>query len=243
MYPHPKSPNPLESFDMSLWLVCCSSLCLKPSPWLMEKARRDLGWLPSVCHQQAIGGFTLAEVLISLAILGVIAVFTIPKILISVQTQQYNVQAKEAAAMVSAAYQKYKLSGMADANTKLENLTPYMNYVSMDTVGTIDYLYSYPLLSINCTHCFVLHSGGKLNFYNYQFTGTTSTNAIRFHYDPDGIVTDSTTVSPGRSIAFYLFYDGRLQTEGTVPAGTVTSFGQLPTSYPRPQNDPPYLQW
>ena len=53
--------------------------------------------------------FTLAELLIALAILGVIATFTIPKILDSGSNSQWNAIGKEAAAMVSGAYQSYKL--------------------------------------------------------------------------------------------------------------------------------------
>lgn len=42
-------------------------------------------------------GFTLAELLIALAILGVIATFTIPKILTTQQNSKYNAMAKEVA--------------------------------------------------------------------------------------------------------------------------------------------------
>lgn len=54
-------------------------------------------------------GFTLAELLIALAILGVIAAFSIPKVLSAQQNQTYNAIAKEAAAT----YQNYKLEPFA----------------------------------------------------------------------------------------------------------------------------------
>lgn len=50
-------------------------------------------------------GFTLAELLIALSILGVIATFTIPKVLQSQQNGKYNTMAKEAIATISQAYQ------------------------------------------------------------------------------------------------------------------------------------------
>lgn len=53
-------------------------------------------------------GFTLAELLISLAILGVIATFTIPKIIKAQQDAKFNAIAKEAATMVTGAYQQYQ---------------------------------------------------------------------------------------------------------------------------------------
>lgn len=74
-------------------------------------------------------GFTLAELLISLAILGVIATFTIPKILSSQQNGQYNAEAKEVASMISGAYQAYSLNNTVSGSTTLGALTPYMNYV------------------------------------------------------------------------------------------------------------------
>ena len=55
-------------------------------------------------------GFTLAELLIALAILGVIATFTIPKILDSGTDSKRNAIAKEIAATVSGAYQNYKIT-------------------------------------------------------------------------------------------------------------------------------------
>lgn len=46
-------------------------------------------------------GFTLAELLISLAILGIIATFTIPKLLMNQRVSAYNASAKESAASIS----------------------------------------------------------------------------------------------------------------------------------------------
>ena len=53
-------------------------------------------------------GFTLAELLISLAILGVIATFTIPKILTSQQNSQKAAVTKEVIAMISGAFTAYQ---------------------------------------------------------------------------------------------------------------------------------------
>lgn len=48
-------------------------------------------------------GFTLAELLISLAILGLIATFTIPKIMSAQQNNEYSAIAQEDIATLSAA--------------------------------------------------------------------------------------------------------------------------------------------
>jgi Tfp pilus assembly protein FimT len=55
-------------------------------------------------------GFTLAELFIALGILGMIATFTIPKVLQTQQGNQYRSAAKETAAMVSEAYAAYSLT-------------------------------------------------------------------------------------------------------------------------------------
>ena len=55
-------------------------------------------------------GFTLAELLIALAILGVIATFAIPKVLNSQQDGKLNAIGKETAAALSEAYQVYRLN-------------------------------------------------------------------------------------------------------------------------------------
>src|SRR5690349_7432884 len=86
----------------------------------------------------AESGFTLAELLISLAILGVIATFTIPKILQAQQNQQYNAVAKEAAGTITQAYQAYKLAGGDSATMNAEAISTYFNYTKLDTASQID---------------------------------------------------------------------------------------------------------
>ena len=80
-----------------------------------------------------LNGFTLAELLIALVILGLIATFTIPKVLQSQQNAQYKSSAKEVASMISGAYQ----AALSTGKNKIYvyDLTPYMNYVAVDTVS------------------------------------------------------------------------------------------------------------
>jgi prepilin-type N-terminal cleavage/methylation domain-containing protein len=181
-------------------------------------------------------GFTLAELLISLAILGVIATFTIPKILSSQQNSKYNASAKEAASMISGAYQQYSLHNTVTAATKISDITPYMNYVSVDTTTTVDYeqggstVQCWPLI------CLRMHNGGILFFDgNDNFCGTNATNAVIFYFDADAN-------GPNKSVVFYQMATGRLQTWGQL-SSTVYSGGACSPISQLAGTDPPWFSW
>ena len=164
--------------------------------------------------RSASSGFTLAELLISLAILGVIATFTIPKILNSSASGQNAAVAKEVASMVSGAFSVYSLNNTLASSTTAGALTQYMNYVSQDTSSTYTGL---PACTATASHimCLKLHNGGVLQYDDRNtFGGTTSTDALLFNVDPDG------SGSAGGA-TFVLYYNGRLTTRGVgAPGGT-----------------------
>ncbi len=172
-------------------------------------------------------GFTLAELLIALAILGVIATFTIPKILAAQQDQSYNAKAKEAAAMVSTAYQKHLLSGQLSTSSSMMSLSQYMNYLSVDTTSTIDTYQTSTTRACTGWTCLRLHNGAVIRHGGNPF-GTT-TGGVWFDVDPDGQVTDGTTNGPGKAVQFALRYNGRITTLG-VQSGD-------------PAVDPPWFSW
>jgi prepilin-type N-terminal cleavage/methylation domain-containing protein len=184
-------------------------------------------------------GFTLAELLIALAILGVIATFTIPKVLNGMQDTRNNAIAKEAAASVSAAYQLYKLNNTVTSSFTLANLIPYLNYVKQAPVGTaIDDTESGTFT--NCMvaasyPCYQLHNGAMIKIHTATtFNGTTSLNALPFFLDPDGRYGNS------KSVLFFLYYDGKIRTIGTIQPNTVNS---VSTYSPNPASDPPWFSW
>lgn len=192
-------------------------------------------------------GFTLAELLIALAILGMIATFTIPKILGAQQQSQSNTAAKEAASMIAGAYDNYKkdLGTAVPASTTLDALLPYLNYVSRLTTGTMDdhrpNNFSYDCSSASIT-CLKLHSGGVLFWDNtVNFAGTNTTNANNYiFYDPDGIESSNGIAdSPGKSVCFVLYYNGRLTSRANTLTGTVSSAG----TYNPGTHDPSWFSW
>jgi prepilin-type N-terminal cleavage/methylation domain-containing protein len=180
-------------------------------------------------------GFTLAELLIALAILGVIATFTIPKILNAQQDSKYKSMAKEAAGMVSGAMTELKMRGGLATTSTFMDLTPYMNYAAIDTTSMIDNYYTGGTRDCSDTVNFVclrLHNGAIMRSKPTQTLGSlTSSGFIFFSLDPDGRVTDGTTNGPGHAVEMYVYTDGMVRTYGTS------------RSSPNPALDPPWFSW
>ena len=180
-------------------------------------------------------GFTLAELLIALVILGVIATFTIPKVLRSQQSSEWNTKAKEMAAMLSEAYQVYKTNNTINGSTGIPDLTSYFNYVSIQNTGSIDYE---DATSASCTgnyRCMTMHNGGKIRYNTtYSFGGTALTNGTYILFDPDGI--DNNV--PG--ICFWVYSNGVIRTNATIEPNTCNSVICInPGDWP----EPPWFSW
>ncbi len=176
-------------------------------------------------------GFTLAELLIGMAILGVIATFTIVKLIGSQQTSSYNAQAHEIAAMITSAYQKAQNDGIITSSTTPAALRPYINYLTYDTSGLV----INTLTCNNSSPCIWLHNGGLLWFSNYNFAGTSNLNAIEFHFIPN-----ARSSPPPSGVQFDLYFNGFITTRGQVKVGTTSSccsYGPLPAA------DPSWFSW
>lgn len=94
----------------------------------------EMELIPSIGRKSRIAiGFTLAELLIALGILGVIATFTIPKVLSAQQETQKKAIAKEVASMITGAYQLYVKDNGYSTSISGASLVPYLNYVRIDT--------------------------------------------------------------------------------------------------------------
>lgn len=184
--------------------------------------------------RRAHKGFTLAELLIALAILGVIATFTIPKILTAQANGQNTAVAKEAASMINASYITYTLNNTLTTGTTAGALTQYMNYVATDTATAYTATATGATALQTCTStlvCLKLHNGAVLQYdTGSSFGGTGAANGIVVNLDPDGNGTQ------GR-ISFIQFYGGRLTTVGQ-NAGAPTSAGATLTNQ---TTDPSYL--
>ena len=190
-------------------------------------------------------GFTLAELLISLTLLAVIAVFTIPKILQTNQTANYNAMAKEAASMISSAYQVYVNDHGASSATIARDLTPYMNYVRVDTTSSIDAQQT-SAADMDCSsasyECLLLHNGSRLLYHKNSPICGTGNNALYFYFDPDG-VSGSPPSGNANSVVFFLYANGGIRTYKTLVSNTQNGPGCVNTYNPVSTFDPPWFSW
>jgi prepilin-type N-terminal cleavage/methylation domain-containing protein len=181
-------------------------------------------------------GFTLAELLIALAILGIIATFAVPKLLTSTSQTRFSAQAKEAAMMFAQGYQQYLKDRPKNGSAVGTDFIPYLNYASLDTTSNL----SEPSGgSISCNtsnvQCLRTHGGGVILLQNNEsFGGTNPLYTIEMLYDPDGSGNTN-------GVWFQLYYDGRITTSGRVVAGTMN--GGVTPLLPDPTYDPEWFTW
>jgi prepilin-type N-terminal cleavage/methylation domain-containing protein len=192
-------------------------------------------------------GLTLVEMLIAMAIIGVIATFTVPKLLLVQSDTRHNAIAKEAASMVAQAYAAYRGKATPTSSTRFADLTPYMNYVKWDNSAAtiVDNVYGSSTVNTDCggasnRWCLHLHNGAILTYFQISFGGTANTNAIYFQVDPDGVA-QSTANGPGKAVQFFLYYNGRITSKAYIGADDASSSGNL--GGPRPDREPPWFSW
>jgi prepilin-type N-terminal cleavage/methylation domain-containing protein len=191
-------------------------------------------------------GFTLAELLVALGILGVIATFTIPKVLQANQNSQYNAAAKEAASIISQAYQAYQTQNAVSANLRFNDMTQFINYIKFDNSAALVVDGKQTLSSVACNlnsgngGCLVLANGGVLVYNGTTFGAPTSLNALEIGFDPNGAYSN-TSNGPDKAVGFFLYYDGRITTRGTTLPNTQANGSTIST--PNTIYDPPWFHW
>ncbi len=200
-------------------------------------------------HKKTLG-FTLAELLSALAILGVIATFTIPKVLNATQNNQFKAVGKEIAAAVSGAYSAYQLNNSVTNLTGVSDLTPYLNYVRISSTSADTFDGPVPNAVVNnCNQnpdgmCLFLANGALLYYRTGTvFNGDLATSALWFRIDPDAKVTASGSPvnGPGKTQLFWLYRNGRLTTAEHCAAGTSSNNWAAPC--PMTTWDTDWFEW
>jgi prepilin-type N-terminal cleavage/methylation domain-containing protein len=196
--------------------------------------------VPSLRHaRKHHEGFTLAELLIALLILGEIATFTIPKILISQQNTQRNAVMKETAGMLSAALSQAKLNGTLTSSSRLTDLAPYFNYLGTDTSSLIDNHVGYTSLTCSGGNpCYRLHSGAMLT-ERCSFAGSSTTDVLVLNLDTDTNYSGSTT-GIGKSVQLELYYNGRITSRSQLSASVNSGCGVYTVNATA---DPEWVSW
>ena len=167
-----------------------------------------------------------------------------PKILSTQQNNEYNAIAQEDIATLSAALQQLRSTGTLSSSTKWSDIINYLNYVQLDSSSGRNIDAQYTSTTYTCgsaRNCLLMHNGSIVMFRtSISFGGTNTTNAIHVHIDPDGVVTDGTTNGPGKAVAVFFYYGGRVADEGNIDPNTSNNS----TSYnPTPANVPPWFSW
>ncbi|MEB3245481.1 MAG: hypothetical protein VKJ06_05805 [Vampirovibrionales bacterium] len=145
-------------------------------------------------------GFTLADALISLSLVGVIASFSVRKVLVSTQNHAYNLAAKEAVGTLGEACQERSFSGLSNQQHPLgkhphRDIISYVNYTKIDTSGVlVDKNYGHGSWACDdWSPCARLVNGSVLHYVTgYKFEATSNSNAIFFKIDPVGKYSGST---------------------------------------------------
>lgn len=192
-------------------------------------------------------GVTLVEIIIAMVIVAAIAIFTIPKVLTVSQNsddEKWKRTVKQAAIELQAAYSQYRQNNRAvTATTTAGNITPYINYVKIDTVRSYDYAAcgaGTNTCSVANKPCLILKNGASVEVDTTEFfNGTGKLNAFKVKIDPDGKVTNGSG-DDGKMVVVYLYYNGRIKTRGTIDANTTSSNW---TDSPNPGCDPNWWSW
>ena len=214
---------------------CSSASVSKPIPGTDRHEPENPG-----VERQA-NGFTLSELLIALGVLGLIAAFTIPKVLTSMGDAQKKACAKEAAMILSQAYEAYQLQSDPDAFTTPKDLIQFVNGVEIVTSGEeLDGTPgNAPGFRVGCSGinpCVKLHNGGLLWFPGYNgFSGTTESHFVFVWFDPDGSATGTND-----TLELNLYYNGLIRSWATLLPNSITQEGVY---NPDPSYDPAWFSW
>lgn len=194
-------------------------------------------------------GFSLTELLVGVALLGLIAAFTIPKVLNTGGASEYMAIAKQTFAALNHAYVEYEKEHdgvpVGAGGFKPSDLTPYMNYVKFLTSGTVDgspYNGAGWTTSCNSTNpCIDMHNGSRIYFQDRYFCTGSNNDYVAILLDPNGAKGSADGNNDGLWMEFY--YDGRVTSyEHRYPGSIASNACGTPVG-PVANADPDWFTW
>ena len=146
-------------------------------------------------NNRSLQGFTLSELLVSLAVLGLIAAFAIPKVLTAVGESSARAIGNEMVGMISEAYQAERAAnnGNISRGTTSQMLVDRMNYSTVITTT-----------ANGATTGVQMQNGAQLGYAAADTFADGAIGVMGFWIDPDGAGAASTPVT------VYLGGDGRI---------------------------------
>jgi prepilin-type N-terminal cleavage/methylation domain-containing protein len=219
-------------------------------PVTAQESRQPMLWpsfLPFfLVKKSSTQGFTLSELLIALAVLGLIATFTIPKVLYSTQSKQMNSITKElASAVVNAIMAEEVETGPLTVNADINAiLDRRLMTLGRDTSSMIDVEPGNPFVtSIDCSNtaffiCRKLQNGAVISIdYDTKIGGTSANDGFMFFLDPDGKLSDF------KAIAFFIYVDHGIKTRSQLKNPSYVMNTSSFTLTPRANSDPSWFSW
>ncbi len=163
---------------------------------------------------QKKSGFSLTELLVGVLLLGVIASFTIPKVLTNQKNQQRNSFTKEAMVTLTDMMAVYK--GALKTSTGMEQLRQGLNAHRTTEAKFIEGNANLLNCSMPQFACLQLPNGTAMGYtLPSRFGGTKPNNAILIYFDPDGLSNSHVGIGPYDGVNLYLYTDGIVRVGGT----------------------------
>ena len=181
-------------------------------------------------------GFSLTEVVITIAIVSVLAGLAVPGIMTSANNNKRISTTKQTMSLIGDALNDKLESNAVDTNAGFAQFVnvagggglPYVRYITSGAQRTIDSPPNSISLCNSGTTCsftpgvaniqaLTLKNGGLLVFDTAVVFGTGANGAIPLVFDPDGELTGT---GDRNAVELWLYSDGRVRTARTLVAGT-----------------------
>jgi prepilin-type N-terminal cleavage/methylation domain-containing protein len=172
-------------------------------------------------------GFTLSELLVALAVLGLIAAFAVPKVLTASWNATANAKVHKAAQAVVNGYEKWKQANGDALGMTGADLMTFVNFSSVITDGRVVDIHpgsgNFTCRATLTTSgnlegpCYRMPDGSMVYFIGHTgvaFT-TNATSVLYFTVDPDAIESGANTqTNSGIGTSFFLYKNGRIRERG-----------------------------